>query len=811
MPLIAYENWAVNSSGDVVGAAAVEVRLKSDDSLAVIYSDETGTALANPFTADSGGKFEFWAGPDLYRVLVGPTGTIADIAVPLIDSRVGTASNPFASVADLLADTTAYSEGQRLFAGLSGFTVAASGATDQHLTRGDGLKLYIDETSKILGGASRPVFDMVAAPSASRKDVAVIERRRTDYLEYSIYTPMSVDGGVWQRWNFSNRFSAGAFGAPVFMCSTLAYLYESTALPLPAANIGTGTIAVTPADTQTPADASDTGTWTAPATVLGVTTISYPSPQNSGATRIYTIDNSAGDRGTVFLRGTFNVTNGGVASVVVKLDGVEISEIEYSLPLVGGERLANYRSNQITNGQLAYIPACAGVGAGEITIEISESATNGTGHRVYDGGVIAYDAFPYNTAGLYGLTEYQGSAYNLLSHSGTSVVYRCDNATAISWKYRAQTVSCVAEFTVLDNAGVEVASYTNASVDTYNAGGASDKSVDVVSNLATGTYWLHVTVGKSKNAAATRYSLYDRGVTVVDATSIGTVGVDDFLNTDTPANPTNAVDFGSNILMGPSNLQFAIRARQASEPAGVERFLSGAAHGFETEPTDWALFVDGVDQTAAYNALAVGGQIIGATAKVTYSTEVKSPTSGTTSPPTSEVALDALTTIMNLTYQDEFSGVGYLFTGGVERVADAVYYDDFGVMLQVFSVASGQGAGGGFDDLAVSCDGTFLLDGNDDSKYLSPLIADQFAYANDEYASACKIINRPEVDKAFLFRGGAKRSEWHSYSTGRNKAYSQIFQADTNGKLIYAGDSSYRKQILFSSFSGASLKIALGI
>jgi len=103
MPLIAYENWAVNSSGDVVGAAAVEVRLKSDDSLATIYSDQSGTALANPFAADGGGKFEFWADPDLYRVLVGPTGTIADIAVPLIESRIGAASNPFASVADLLA------------------------------------------------------------------------------------------------------------------------------------------------------------------------------------------------------------------------------------------------------------------------------------------------------------------------------------------------------------------------------------------------------------------------------------------------------------------------------------------------------------------------------------------------------------------------------------------------------------------------------------------------------------------------------------------------------------------------------------
>lgn len=148
MTLVAYENWAVNSSGDVVGAAAVEVRLKSDDSLATIYSDETGSALANPFTADANGRFEFWANPNLYRLLVGPTGTIADITLSLVDGRIGSASNPFSTVQAVLDDSTmsyaniSVGDIVRVLGDNIAYEVAPAVAPDTHITTAGGVNLY---------------------------------------------------------------------------------------------------------------------------------------------------------------------------------------------------------------------------------------------------------------------------------------------------------------------------------------------------------------------------------------------------------------------------------------------------------------------------------------------------------------------------------------------------------------------------------------------------------------------------------------------------------------------------------------------
>lgn len=72
MTLAVYKDWAVDSSGNTVASAQIEVRLRYDDSAATIYSDEAGTTpLTNPFNAGADGTFEFWAATGEYELLVG--------------------------------------------------------------------------------------------------------------------------------------------------------------------------------------------------------------------------------------------------------------------------------------------------------------------------------------------------------------------------------------------------------------------------------------------------------------------------------------------------------------------------------------------------------------------------------------------------------------------------------------------------------------------------------------------------------------------------------------------------------------------
>lgn len=683
-------------------------------------------------------------------------------------------------------------------------TIAGLTAEDVSVEGGGSVQDFINNVP----GVQRNLFDALSSQAGAMSTTTVIERRRTDYIEYSTYTPLSGDGKEWVRWNFGLRFNPGQLGAPALIVATKAYLYASTTLSLPAANQSTGTIAVSATDTKVPADATDSGSWTAPATVSGVTTVSWPTTAGSGATRTYTIDNSGGTKGTIFLRACNSATNGGIAKVVVKLGGVEIASGLYTCPLVSGERIANYRDNQSTTSALSYIPICAGVGTGTITIELSESASNPASGRINDAGVLAYNTFPYNTAGLYGLAEVSSSS-NLMSHAGTSVVYQCTNTTRISWKYRTQTVSGIANFKVYDNSGVEIASYTNSTVNTYSAAGASDRSVEVAKGLTKGTYWLRVTVAATKTG--TRYALYDLGVIAADETTAGTPGVDTFDVIDTPSNPANSADYGYNILIGPANMQFAINARAASEPAGVEKFLSGPAHGFETTPTDWTLTIDGVDRTADYNALAVGGRLSGSVIRVNYTTTLKSPTATQTTPPTSSGVLAALTSIATLSYEDSFSGAGYRFRGGVAWTNNVVVYRDYGVLLQVYSRKSGtRGAGGGFDKLAVSSEGNLTLSTYNNAQTSLSTTADAFAFANNEYAVSVRMLNRPEVIADFTDFSGTLKGNTNSYSTGLNKAYSDIVPSYSTGKAYSSGEG-YEKQILFRAFKGAQMGEVLGL
>lgn len=68
MAFTSWQKTIVDEAGDILPGATVEVRLESTGNLATIYSDDTGTAKANPFTADSEGFAIFYAAAGFYKI-----------------------------------------------------------------------------------------------------------------------------------------------------------------------------------------------------------------------------------------------------------------------------------------------------------------------------------------------------------------------------------------------------------------------------------------------------------------------------------------------------------------------------------------------------------------------------------------------------------------------------------------------------------------------------------------------------------------------------------------------------------------------
>lgn len=71
-----YQNNLQDQFGNAIPTVTVTVRLVSDGSLATIFSDNSGTGKANPFTNDADGEFFFYAADDRYNIFF--TGPITD-------------------------------------------------------------------------------------------------------------------------------------------------------------------------------------------------------------------------------------------------------------------------------------------------------------------------------------------------------------------------------------------------------------------------------------------------------------------------------------------------------------------------------------------------------------------------------------------------------------------------------------------------------------------------------------------------------------------------------------------------------------
>lgn len=99
-----HEFTAQDSAGNILPTTAVEVRYRSDNSLAPIYDAETGgSAITQPgFQTDANGDYEFWAHTGEYNVTVGAGASAKTYPLDL--------SAPDSDVAAFLASTATYQD-----------------------------------------------------------------------------------------------------------------------------------------------------------------------------------------------------------------------------------------------------------------------------------------------------------------------------------------------------------------------------------------------------------------------------------------------------------------------------------------------------------------------------------------------------------------------------------------------------------------------------------------------------------------------------------------------------------------------------
>lgn len=608
-------------------------------------------------------------------------------------------------------------------------------------------------------------------------DSVMIKKLRTDYPEFCVYTPLSPDGFEWHRWLFTNRFNVGNAGSPRMINCSLAKLYSSTGVAHVASNKSSGTTASSTTNTYASSTSTNTGTWTAPATVSGVTDVSYST--NVGDHRVYT---TTGDQ-RIVMRGLNAAGNGGIAQIKIFTDvglTTEISESNYQIPLdtVTGRRIVSFASS---SEGLIHVPLANGLTSGSTYyVQILVDASNGAGKRVYQAGLLAYNEIAYNNTGIHGVVddaELPGSSGQINSRSyqsGTTAVYQVTNATKIKWRYVETTSGSIVQFKVYDNGGVEISSYDASSIDTYGSSSVS-KTVSIASDLTQGTYFVHVINGKTRNVSNTiGYRYYDYGLIYYNENEVGVVGTDEFDDLDMPnidSDPNNGTDY---MLIGAGNLELAIGVRKTTEAAGDEEFVGGI-HGFETTPTP-VFTVDGAVinyAAAAQFATFVGNEVI-----IDFTTTLK-------------FYIDS-TDFCTVDYTYVLTKAGYCVKTTKTTLADSYIHNDYAIMFNCPNTdASTQGelVGGGFKHICA--DKNYVIDSFDNSGTFIDGLQKGAAFVNNKYMAVVYYVEEPELPdllKAYPYVQGYPWSLIQDRTDRTVKFYTRAFSGnDTTGILVPSG------------------------
>jgi hypothetical protein len=628
-------------------------------------------------------------------------------------------------------------------------------------------------------GRGRTQRDIIALLSSASNasalpNKALLKKLRTDYPEFAVYTPLTPDGIEWCRWYFTNRFNdGGGSGATRMIGCTLAGLYPGVPISKVASNKSSGTTATAAVVTLNSASATTIGSWSTPATVNTVTDVSYST--TIGDQKIYTVSGAQ----RIVLRGLNANLNGGIANVKVYTDAgftTEIPESNYDTP---ADRLVNFWA---ASEGLMHFPIASGLNAGAtyyVVVTVDASNTDGTRNRVYQAGILGYDSIAYNSTGIHGVVddaELPGSSGQFNSRSynpGTTAVYQLTNCTKIDWRYVSTATGSIVKLKVFNSGGTLVAS---VNVDTYSAGSTS-KKYSVIRGLPKGTYYLHVTNGKTRNASGTGYRYYDFGAISYDETTAGVLGTDEFDNFDVPLidqDPNNGTEY---MFIGAGNLELALRVRRAVDPVptGGNGFVGGI-HGLETAPT--LTVYDGNGDAVDFAGAAQYAEFVSSSFSFNFSTSLKFP-------------LATSTNFMDVDYKYHLSRAGYAVYTKKTTTAEVLIHLDYSLMLNTPNTAAnnqGLSVGGGFKYIAA--DKNYTLTSFNDTGTFIAAPQNAVAFVNSKYAVTCHytLIDMPDDMKVSPYVQGSTWSLAQDRPDRTMKFYTEAFSGDkSNGVTVPAG------------------------
>ena len=112
-----YQGVALDTTGNIVASATIEVLLQGTATQATIFADNSYTAKANPFTGDADGSFEFHARNGRYDIKITKTGFTFDTSMTF-DVVLFDASSVI-SPAQITADQNDYGPANALNASIS--------------------------------------------------------------------------------------------------------------------------------------------------------------------------------------------------------------------------------------------------------------------------------------------------------------------------------------------------------------------------------------------------------------------------------------------------------------------------------------------------------------------------------------------------------------------------------------------------------------------------------------------------------------------------------------------------------------------
>lgn len=146
-----YRDVIIDNFGRAIDSVSVTVKLQGTGTLATIFSDRAGTALANPFTNEADGSFEFWASADIrLDVTFSKTGVTFDNTDTLDIEVSGFVAD--SAVTDAKIAATGVTTRSKLPAAVAYEDEANIFTFDQKISKAAPILLFDNTTASATGG-----------------------------------------------------------------------------------------------------------------------------------------------------------------------------------------------------------------------------------------------------------------------------------------------------------------------------------------------------------------------------------------------------------------------------------------------------------------------------------------------------------------------------------------------------------------------------------------------------------------------------------------------------------------------------------